>query len=242
MERGEPVEPVYSVNTGFGSLAGREAFTDPRDAAELSRRLVISNASGVGTTVDAEVVRATMLIRMVSLLQGHSAVGAAVIETLVDMLNRGVLPAVPEYGSLGASGDLIPLAHIALVLCRPSDAEDDERDSGEAVLDGRVVSGKEAMAAAGVPRIPLGAKDGLALLNGTSFSCAQTALAVHDAANPPRASRSASRQVRRDRSRTSARGRATARRPTGRALAVLRCVHRRERRPLGGARPAARRP
>ncbi|MGW6750003.1 HAL/PAL/TAL family ammonia-lyase [Streptomyces sp. NPDC055006] len=183
MERGEPVEPVYSVNTGFGSLAGREAFTDPRDAAELSRRLVISNASGVGTTVDAEVVRATMLIRIVSLLQGHSAVGAAVIETLVDMLNRGVLPAVPEYGSLGASGDLIPLAHIALVLCRPSDAEDDERDSGEAVLDGRVVSGKEAMAAAGVPRIPLGAKDGLALLNGTSFSCAQTALAVHDAAN-----------------------------------------------------------
>ncbi|MFF2503328.1 histidine ammonia-lyase [Streptomyces sp. NPDC058067] len=184
MERGEPVEPVYSVNTGFGSLAGREAFTDPRDAAELSRRLVISNASGVGTNVDAEVVRATMLIRLVSLLQGHSAVGTAVVETLVEMLNRRVLPAVPEYGSLGASGDLIPLAHIALVLCRPAhDEVDDERDSGEAILDGRVVSGKEAMAAAGIPRIPLGAKDGLALLNGTSFSCAQTALAVHDAAN-----------------------------------------------------------
>ncbi|MEU6659095.1 histidine ammonia-lyase [Streptomyces sp. NPDC046821] len=184
MERGEPVEPVYSVNTGFGSLAGREAFTDPRDAAELSRRLVISNASGVGRHVDAEVVRATMLIRLVSLLQGHSAVGSAIVDTLVEMINRGVLPAVPEYGSLGASGDLIPLAHIAIVLCRPADdTEDDERDSGEAILDGRVVSGIEAMAAAGIPRIPLGAKDGLALLNGTSFSCAQTALALYDATN-----------------------------------------------------------
>ncbi|RIJ78791.1 histidine ammonia-lyase [Nakamurella silvestris] len=183
MEAGVPTAAIYSINTGFGSLAGRRAFADPADAAELSRRLVMSNASGVGRLVDEEVVRATMFIRVVSLLQGHSGVRPALVETLVAMLNAGVHPAVPEYGSLGASGDLIPLAHIAIVMSRSAVGEDVELDSGEAVLDGRVVSGIAAMAAAGIERLPLGAKDGLALLNGTSFSCAQAALAVHDANN-----------------------------------------------------------
>ena len=177
-----PTRPIYSVNTGFGSLSGRQAFADPADAAELSRRLVLSNAAGVGRHVDEEVVRATMLIRIVSLLHGHSGVRMEIVQTLVDMLNAGVCPAVPEYGSLGASGDLIPLAHITIVMSRPVDGEFDEpRDSGEAWLDGRVVSRVEAMEAAGVRRIALGAKDGLALLNGTSFSCAQVALALFDA-------------------------------------------------------------
>ena len=176
-------EPIYSVNTGFGSLAGRQAFPSPDDAAELSRRLVVSNASGVGRLVDPEVVRATMLIRLVSLLSGHSGVRPEVVETLVAMLNRNVLPAIPEYGSLGASGDLIPLAHIAIVMTRPHRGEDVAVDSGEARWDGAVVSGINAMSAAGIERIALGAKEGLALLNGTSFSCAQTALALHDAEN-----------------------------------------------------------
>ncbi|WP_427015547.1 HAL/PAL/TAL family ammonia-lyase [Pseudarthrobacter sp. P1] len=183
MAAGKETAPIYSINTGFGSLAGRKAFDTPSDAAELSRRLVLSNAAGVGRYVDEEVVRATMFIRMVSLTQGYSGVRPELVTTLAEMLNRGVHPAIPEYGSLGASGDLIPLAHIAIVMSRSHTGEDIELDSGEAFVDGAVVSGIAAMAHAGLDRLPLGAKDGLALLNGTSFSCAQAALALFDAQN-----------------------------------------------------------
>jgi histidine ammonia-lyase len=183
MKAGKETAPIYSINTGFGSLAGRKAFDEPSDAAELSRRLVLSNAAGVGRYVDEEVVRATLFIRIVSLTQGHSGVRADIVRTLAEMLNRGVYPAIPEYGSLGASGDLIPLAHVAIVMSRSHTGEDVELDSGEAFVDGAVVSGIAAMAHAGIERLPLGAKDGLALLNGTSFSCAQAALALYDAQN-----------------------------------------------------------
>ncbi|MGW4825076.1 HAL/PAL/TAL family ammonia-lyase [Streptomyces sp. NPDC004227] len=182
MRAGEPVEPIYSVNTGFGSLAGRQAFATAEDAAELSRRLIVSNASGVGRYLDQEVVRAAMLIRAASLTRGHSAVRPELPETLARMLAAGVHPAVPEYGSLGASGDLIPLAHLAIVLSRPA-GEDVELDSGEAFRDGEIVSGLEAMRHAGIERIVLRAKEGLALTNGTSFSTAQVALALADARN-----------------------------------------------------------
>ena len=179
--------PIYSINTGFGSLAGRQAFKNPADASELSRRLVLSNASGVGRYVDEELVRATMVIRLTSLLSGYSAVRLEIAQLLVDMLNEGVTPAIPEYGSLGASGDLIPLAHLALVLsCGQPGTETEaqrESNSGEAWLDGAVVPGSKAMAAAGLTPLALQAKEGLALLNGTSFSCAQVALALHDAEN-----------------------------------------------------------
>jgi histidine ammonia-lyase len=179
--------PIYSVNTGFGSLAGRQAFADPADAADLSRRLVLSNAAGVGRYVDEELVRATMLIRAASLLSGHSGVAPVIVETIVRMLNAGVHPAVPEYGSLGASGDLIPLAHISLVLSRAVDGaetpQEDEQNSGEALMGGVLHTGSAAMRSAGIPRVALGAKEGLALLNGTSFSCAQVALALYDAEN-----------------------------------------------------------
>lgn len=175
-----PVEPIYSINTGFGSLAGREAFQRPEMAAELSRRLVISNASGIGRWLDEDVVRAAMLIRLVSLTRGHSGVRYVIVERLADMLNGGVLPAVPEFGSLGASGDLIPLAHLAIVMTRAGD-EDEPTQSGQAWLDGRLVSGIDAMSAASLERVVLGAKEGLALLNGTSFSTAMAGLAVYDA-------------------------------------------------------------
>ncbi|GAA4377786.1 HAL/PAL/TAL family ammonia-lyase [Paeniglutamicibacter cryotolerans] len=183
MGKDKETPPIYSINTGFGSLAGRRAFAEPSDAAELSRRLVLSNASGVGRYVDEEVVRATMFIRVVSLTQGYSGIRPEIVTTLVEMLNAGVCPAIPEYGSLGASGDLIPLAHVAIVMSRSHTGEDIELDSGEAMLDGKVVSGIKAMEAAGIDRLPLGAKDGLALLNGTSFSAAQAALALYDAQN-----------------------------------------------------------
>lgn len=182
MRDGKEVAAIYSINTGFGSLAGRQAFDQVEDASELSRRLILSNASGVGRHLDEEVVRGSMLVRAVSLTRGHSAVRRVVPETLLAMLEKGVFPAVPEFGSLGASGDLIPLAHLAIVMTRPA-GEDVALDSGEAYLDGRLVDGITAMEAAGIQRIVLGPKEGLALANGTSFSAAQAALALADAEN-----------------------------------------------------------
>lgn len=175
-----PVEPIYSINTGFGALAGREAFQDPAQASDLSRRLVVSNATGIGDWLDAEVVRAAMLIRVSSLTLGHSGARPVVARTLTEMLNRGVVPAVPEFGSLGASGDLIPLAHLALVASRDA-GEDRPEESGEAWHSGELLTGKEAMRRAGIERLVLGPKEGLALLNGTAFSTALAALAVYDA-------------------------------------------------------------
>ena len=182
MDRGEPTPAVYSINTGFGSLSGRQAFTSSAQARDLSRRLVISNAAGVGQPLESEVVRAAMLIRAASLARGYSAARAEVVETILAMLEKGVTPWVPEYGSLGASGDLIPLAHMALVMSRDGQGES-EIDSGQAWFEGRLMSGVAAMKAAGIERIVLGPKEGLALLNGTSFSTAQTALALADAEN-----------------------------------------------------------
>ncbi len=180
MDSGEPTEAVYSINTGFGSLSGRQAFTSSAQACDLSRRLVISNAAGVGQPFDIELVRAAMVIRAASLTRGYSAVRAVVVETILAMLDKGVTPWVPEYGSLGASGDLIPLAHVALVMSRDG-AGEAEIDSGQAYFGGTLMSGMAAMKAAGIERIVLGPKEGLALLNGTSFSTAQAALALADA-------------------------------------------------------------
>lgn len=178
---GGEIAPIYSINTGFGSLAGRSAFQDPDQGSDLSRRLIISNACGVGPFLPADVVRAAMLIRIASLTRGFSGIRVAVVQTLIDMLNAGITPAVPEFGSLGASGDLVPLAHMMLVATRPDGYDDPEVDSGEAIVDGECISGLEAMQNAGIARIVLGAKEGLALTNGTSFSTALAALAVYDA-------------------------------------------------------------
>lgn len=180
MDRGEKTEAVYSINTGFGSLSGRQAFTSSAQARDLSRRLIISNAAGVGKPFDIETVRAAMVIRATSLCRGYSAVRAEVVETILAMLDAGVTPWVPEYGSLGASGDLIPLAHLGIVMSR-DEAGDAEIDSGKAYYKGELMTGMAAMQAAGIERIVLGPKEGLALLNGTSFSTAQTALALADA-------------------------------------------------------------
>ena len=180
MDRGEATQAIYSINTGFGSLSGRQAFRSSAQARDLSRRLVVSNAAGVGRHLDPEVVRAAMLIRAVSIVRGYSAVRPVVAETILAMLERDVVPVVPEYGSLGASGDLIPLAHMALVMSR-DEAGESEIDSGEAHFRGERMSGVAAMRAAGIERLVLGPKEGLALLNGTSFSTAQTALALADA-------------------------------------------------------------
>ncbi len=171
--------PVYGINTGFGIFANRPI--SPADSARLSRNLIISHAAGVGEPLADEIVRAAMLIRANTLALGHSGVRSEIVETLLAMLNAGVTPIIPEQGSLGSSGDLAPLCHLALVFTR--DEADEEHESGEAIWNGTRMSGKAAMEAAGIPRLVLGAKEGLALSNGATFSAAIAALAVTDAEN-----------------------------------------------------------
>lgn len=173
---------IYGVNTGFGDNAGRAIFRHQSQAARLSRNLLLSHAIGAGDHLPPDVVRAAMLIRANTLAQGYSGVRREVINTLVEMLNRGVLPAMPAQGSLGASGDLAPLAHLALVLSAPVPGEDPHPGAnGQAYHNGALVDGAAAMAAAGIARVLLGAKEGVALINGTAATCGIGALAYHDA-------------------------------------------------------------
>jgi histidine ammonia-lyase len=170
---------IYGVNTGFGSLATTQIAAE--EARKLSRNLILLCVCGVGQPLPADVVRSMMLIRANMLTKGHSGVRPVVAQTLVDMLNAGVTPYVPSKGSLGASGDLAPLAHAAVVFTR--DIEGDGGYSGQAWFRGELLSGAEAMARAGIDRLVLEAKEGLALSNGIDFMAAGGALAVHDAEN-----------------------------------------------------------
>ena len=154
---------VYGVNTGFGLLA-RTRIDAPR-LAELQRALVLSHSAGTGALLDDAVVRLVVALKCASLARGHSGVRWSVIETLLALSNVGVVPCIPAQGSVGASGDLAPLAHLASVLI----------GEGEARFEGRTMPGREALAAAGLRPIVLGPKEGLALLNGTQVS---TALAL----------------------------------------------------------------
>jgi len=171
--------PVYGINTGFGAFADRPVA--PEDAARLSRNLMLSHAVGAGEPFPEEVVRAAMLIRANTLAKGYSGVRSEVIETLLAMLNAGVHPIIPEQGSLGSSGDLAPLAHLALIFTHHAGSPEEE--SGEALVHGQRLSGKAAMQAAGIPLLVLEAKEGLALSNGATFSAAVAALAARDAEN-----------------------------------------------------------
>jgi histidine ammonia-lyase len=161
---------VYGVTTGFGDLA--DTRIAPGRAAELQRNLVRSHAAGVGDSLPDEVVRAMLLLRANALAVGLSGVRVELVELLLAMLNAAVHPVVPSRGSLGASGDLAPLAHVALVLI----------GEGEATVDGAGPGpGAEALARAGLEPVELRAKEGLALLNGTQLMSAIGALAHHDA-------------------------------------------------------------
>ena len=170
--------PVYGINTGFGIFADRPI--PPSDSARLSRNLILSHAVGTGPELPTEVVRAAMLIRANTLASGFSGVRPELVDTLVEMLNRGVVPVVPSQGSLGSSGDLAPLSHLALVFT--TDQADRAEDSGFAWYQDRRLTGKAAMQIAGLPRLVLGPKEGLAVSNGATFSAAMAALAVYDAA------------------------------------------------------------
>ena len=170
-------DPVYGINTGFGIFA--EYRIPSKDSAKLSRNLILSHAVGTGQPLSGEVVRAAILVRANTLAKGFSGVRLEVVETLLALLNHHVTPVTPSQGSLGSSGDLGPLSHLALVFT--TGAEDKEEESGFAVFEGKTLSGKEAMRRAGIERLILGAKEGLAINNGATFSAAIGALAVYDA-------------------------------------------------------------
>ena len=177
-QAGANAPSVYGINTGFGSLKS-ERFS-VSDARRVSRNLIISNCCGTGDPFPERVVRAATLLRANALAQGRSGARPVVIETLLELINRKVVPVVPSQGSLGASGDLAPLSHLAAVITRDPDVESDE-SSGEAWFGGECVSGAEAMRRAGIPRLILEAKEGLALNNGVQFMCALSCLTLLDA-------------------------------------------------------------
>jgi histidine ammonia-lyase len=161
---------VYGVTTGFGDLA--DVRIEPAQTAALQRNLVRSHAAGVGEPLPHDVVRAMLLLRANTLAIGLSGARPELAERLCHLLNAGVHPVVPSRGSVGASGDLAPLAHLALVVI----------GEGEAEVDGQRMPGFEALAAAGLEPLELEAKEGLALLNGTQLMAAIGALALADAA------------------------------------------------------------
>jgi len=160
---------VYGVNTGFGHLKDIRIPGDRLGALQVN--LVRSHAAGVGAPLDPETTRAVMFLRAHVLARGHSGVRPAVVESLIDHLNGGLLPVIPEQGSVGASGDLAPLAHLALALI----------GEGRVVLGGAVLPAAEAQARAGLAPLRLGPKEGLALINGTQLIAAIGALALLEA-------------------------------------------------------------
>jgi histidine ammonia-lyase len=171
-------QPAYGINTGFGSFAEVKIAPDALDALQLN--LLRSHAAGLGKPLPARAVRATMALRANVLAKGFSGVRPETLDALVALLNGRVHPRVPSRGSVGASGDLAPLAHLALVLIGEGEALD---------ADGvaRGLSGSDALARAGLAPIVLGPKEGLALINGTQPSTAVLALALADARTLARA-------------------------------------------------------
>ena len=172
-------KPVYGINTGFGVFAEKKISLE--DTRRLNRNLILSHSVGTGENLPAEIVRAALLIRANSLAKGFSGVRLVLINTLLDMLNKGVHPLIPSQGSLGSSGDLAPLSHLGLVVS--TDDDDLEEHSGYASFQGKTYSGKEAMAKAGISRIILEGKEGLALNNGATFSAAIASLVCAETIN-----------------------------------------------------------
>ena len=163
---------VYGITTGFGKFS--DVVISKEETHTLQRNLIISHACGVGEPLEEDIVRAIMLLRINNLSQGYSGVRVETLNTLVGMLNNDVHPIIPEKGSLGASGDLAPLAHMVLTMI----------GEGEAIHNGKRMTSKEAMNLAGVDILPeLSSKEGLALINGTQVMTAIGALTTYDAMN-----------------------------------------------------------
>ncbi|XXZ10166.1 histidine ammonia-lyase [Sorangium sp. So ce315] len=167
---GDAAPAVYGINTGFGALA--ETRIADHDIRALQRNLVRSHACGVGPDLGDAEVRAMIVLRAQVIALGHSGVRTEVLDLLAELLNRGVCPRIPAQGSVGASGDLAPLAHLALTLI----------GEGEARFEGQLMPSAVALGKAGLEPIELAAKEGLALINGTQYMTALGALALRDAA------------------------------------------------------------
>jgi histidine ammonia-lyase len=162
---------IYGVNTGFGALSTKTIPLE--ENKKLQTNLIRSHATGVGKQLSTEIVRALMLLRANTLAKGYSGIRLETLETIVEMLNKGVHPIIPAKGSVGASGDLAPLSHMSLVLI----------GEGKAEYKGKVMNGKEAMEKANIEPIQLEFKEGIALNNGTQLMTAIAALTVYDAEN-----------------------------------------------------------
>lgn len=160
-------EIIYGVSTGFGDFKSK--IIPPDKVQQLQRNILTSHAAGMGDLLPWPLVRALMAVRVQAFLHGHSGIRMLVIESLLQMINQGVYPLIPAQGSLGASGDLAPLAHMALPLI----------GEGQAYYQGQILSGADAMRQAGIALIDPAAKEGLALTNGTSLITALGALTVH---------------------------------------------------------------
>src|ERR1041384_1310561 len=168
-------QTIYGINTGFGKLANVRIPPDQLDQLQIN--LIRSHASGVGSPLPAAVVRATMLLRANVLLRPTSGVRPELVDAVIAMLNAGVLPVVPEQGSVGASGDLAPLSHIGLALM----------GEGDVVVEGRgLAPAAEALSRAALEPFRLAPKEGLAFINGTQAQTALLALLVHHADLPCR--------------------------------------------------------
>jgi histidine ammonia-lyase len=160
---------VYGVTTGFGALS--DVIVPPQEARRLQMNVLMSHAAGVGSLLEEDAVRAVMALRVKDLALGHSGIRTEPVRMLVEMLNRGIVPVIPEKGSVGASGDLAPLAHLALVLI----------GKGEAFVNGMRMDGARALQSCGLEPLELQPAEGLALVNGTQMTTAIGGLAVQDA-------------------------------------------------------------
>jgi len=164
--------PVYGVSTGFGALANRHI--DVEDRVQLQKSLIRSHAAGVGPAIEREVVRALMFLRLRTMASGRTGVRVKLAQTYVDFLNKGITPVVPEFGSLGCSGDLAPLSHCALALMGEGRVHD---------ASGIEMPTMQALDAAGITPIELEAKEGLALINGTDGMLGMLIMACSDLAD-----------------------------------------------------------
>ena len=167
---------VYGITTGFGKFS--DVTITKEESRLLQRNLIITHAVGAGKPFETEIVRGIILLRINNLAKGYSGAKLETIQTMIDMLNKKVHPVIPEKGSLGASGDLAPLAHMVLPMI----------GLGEAEYNGEILPGGEAMKRAGIPVIELTSKEGLALINGTQVMTSVGALALYDAINLAKAS------------------------------------------------------
>ena len=167
----EKGNPVYGINTGFGALCNQTIKKE--DIQKLQANLIRSHSCGTGNPLTKEETKGTMLLLINSLSKGYSGIRLETLETLIEMYNKEVIPVIPEKGSLGASGDLIPLAHLALALI----------GEGKSCHNGRIMPSKRAMKSAGIKPITLKAKEGLALINGTHVITSLSALNLYHALN-----------------------------------------------------------